>query len=41
MKYKIDTRHKLNIQTGQAKSGLALLIDYSIYHHNLDFPFGE
>jgi hypothetical protein len=29
MKYKIDRRNKFNIQIDQAKSGLALLIDYN------------
>jgi hypothetical protein len=34
MKYKIDRYHKLNIQTDQAESGLALLIGYTIYYHH-------
>jgi hypothetical protein len=29
MKYKIDRCNKLNIKIDQAKSGLALLIDYT------------
>jgi hypothetical protein len=33
MKYKIDSRHKLNIQIDQAKSGLALLVDYKTHIH--------